>query len=246
VAEVLERTGAQVDPEHGGAWRVFGATNLSIAEPEVINGGFEQQLVGWRTRGDGRVVSRFGDAQPVSGKSMGLLSTGLGFSLASGELRQSFCIPEGASRLSFDWKFTSEEFKEWCGTPKFQDRFTATLLYGEGETAETQTLLSVSVDDLCGYADGTCAECPSPRPCDAICDGQSGCYDEGGVCQGAFNCQCGRDFTGLAQSAIGFDQGGVYEVMWRKVERDIGRFAGRGAVTLVFSVEDLGDSLFDT
>lgn len=235
-----------VDPEHGGAWRVFGATNLSIADREVINGGFERELVGWRTSGDGRVVSRFGDAQPVSGKSMGLLSTGLGFSLASGELRQSFCIPEGASRLSFDWKFTSEEFKEWCGTPKFQDRFTATLLFGDGEAGESQTLWSVSVDDLCGYADGTCSACPSPRPCDASCDGEAGCYEQGGVCSGVFNCQCGRDFTGLTPSTIGFDQGGVYEVMWRKVERDIGRFAGRGAVTLVFSVEDLGDSLFDT
>ena len=243
IAEVLPSAAPSVDPEHGGAWRVFGATNLSIADREVINGGFERELVGWRTSGDGRVVSRFGDAQPVSGKSMGLLSTGLGFSLASGELRQSFCIPEGASRLSFDWKFTSEEFKEWCGTPKFQDRFTATLV---DEVGTSHTLWSVSVDDLCGYADGTCAECPSPRPCDASCDGEAGCYEQGGVCAGAFNCQCGRDFTGLTASTIGFDQGGVYEVMWRKVERDIGRFAGRGAVTLVFSVEDLGDSLFDT
>lgn len=243
---VAEVVGEELDPEHGGAWRVFGATNLTLADREVINGGFERELVGWRTSGDGRVVSRFGDAQPVSGKSMGLLSTGLGFSLASGELRQSFCIPEGASRLSFDWKFTSEEFKEWCGTPKFQDRFTATLLYGEGAASESQTLFSVSVDDLCGYADGTCSACPSPRPCDAACDGEAGCYEQAGVCAGAFNCQCGRDFTGLSPSTIGFDQGGVYEVMWRKVERDIGRFAGRGAVTLVFSVEDLGDSLFDT
>lgn len=234
---------SRVDPEHGGEWRVFGASNLSISGSEVLSGGFEQGLVGWRTSGDGRALARFGSAQPVSGKTMGLVSTGLGFSLASGELRQTFCVPEGASRLSFEWKFVSEEFKEWCGTPKFQDRFTATLI---DEVGDQHTLLEVSVDDLCGYTDGTCAECLSPRPCDAVCEGASGCYSDNGQCAGDFNCQCGREFTGLTPSDIAFDQGGVYEVMWRRVERDIARFAGRGAVTLVFGVEDLGDSLFDT
>ena len=232
------------DPEHAGTmWRVFGATNLSLAGSEVINSGFEQGLTGWRTGGDGRVVSRFGTAQPVSGKSMGLVSTGLGFSLASGELRQTFCVPEGATRLTFNWKFVSEEFKEWCGTAKFQDRFSATLI---DETGAVNALVDVSVDDLCGYADGTCAACTNPRPCDATCEDGAGCYDDGGVCGGEFNCQCGREFTGLSVSPIGFDQGGVYEVMWRRAERDVERFAGRRPVTLVLSVLDLGDSLFDT
>ncbi len=241
LGEVVTR---REDPEHAGTmWRVFGATNLSLAGSEVINGGFEQRLTGWRTGGDGRVVSRFGTAQPVSGKSMGLVSTGLGFSLASGELRQTFCVPEGATRLTFNWKFVSEEFKEWCGTSKFQDAFSATLI---DETGAVNALVDVSVDDLCGYSDGTCAACANPQPCDAACEGEAGCYASGGLCSGVFNCQCGRDFTGLTVSPIGFDQGGVYEVMWRRAERDVERFAGRGPVTLVLSVLDLGDSLFDT
>ena len=82
----------------------------------------------------------------------------------------------------------------------------------------------------------------------AYCFAQEGCYlsvDEG-VCQGEFNCQCGREFVGLTASSLGFDQGGVYEVMWREASIDVSEQAGRGPVTLRLVVEDSGDSLFDT
>ena len=93
-----------------------------------------------------------------------------------------------------------------------------------------------------------CAACVAPRACDAECFAQSGCYyeDDGQVCAGAFNCQCGRDFVGLTASSLGFDQGGVYEVMWRTATLDVRDLAGAGPVTLRLSVQDSGDSLFDT
>lgn len=235
------------DPSHPGTfWRLFGATNLDLRAAGLLNGDFETgSLVGWRASGDGRAVAQFGEVQPVSGKGMGLVSSGLGFSVETGTLEQTFCIPEGREELVLSWKFMSEEFKEWCGNTKFQDRFEAELVDAQGGAHK---LVEVRVDDLCGYADGTCTACPAPRACDAACFAQEGCYlsEDGGACGGAFNCQCGREFVGLSASSIGFDQGGVYEVMWRQSRLDVRELAGRGPVTLRLSVEDSGDSLFDT
>jgi hypothetical protein len=66
------------------------------------------------------------------------------------------------------------------------------------------------------------------------------------VCRGDFNCQCGREYTGLTSSSLGFDQGGVYETVWRRSILDVSDVAGRGPVTLRLVVEDSGDSLFDS
>jgi len=235
------------DPAHPGTfWRLFGATNLDLRAAGLLNGDFETgSLVGWRASGDGRTVAQFGAVQPVSGKGMGLVSSGLGFSVETGTLEQTFCIPQGRDELVLSWKFMSEEFKEWCGNTKFQDRFRAELIDAQGGV---RRIVEVRVDDLCGYADGTCTACTAPRACDAACAAQEGCYlsEDGGACMGAFNCQCGREFVGLSASSIGFDQGGVYEVMWRQSRVDVSELAGRGPVTLRLQVEDSGDSLFDT
>jgi hypothetical protein len=237
---------ATEDPGHAGTMhRLFGARNLSLEKSDLINGDFENNnLVGWRRQGDGRAVSKFGPAQPVSGKSMGLISTGLGFSVETGSLEQTLCIPADKRRMILYWKFMSEEFKEWCGTEKFQDRFSAKILAPNGTELG---LAEVRVDDLCGYEDGTCDDCPAPRACDASCASTRGCYlDENGICAEDFNCQCGRHFVGLTAASIGFDYGGVYEVEWQRSEVDISSLAGLGPVNLVLSVEDSGDSSFDT
>jgi hypothetical protein len=243
---VGDRPMEREDPAHPGTFhRLFGARNLSLARADLINGDFEDAgLVGWRGRGDGRAMTRFGDVEPVSGKGMGLVSTGLGFAVETGTLEQTFCVPADKSRVVLYWKFMSEEFKEWCGTEKFQDRFSASIL---GPNGADVRLVEVKVDDLCGYGDGTCRDCPSPRACDAECAMGSGCYlAEGGGCTGEFNCQCGRNFVGLNPSSVGFDYGGVYEVGWQRAEVDVSSLAGAGPVTLVLSVEDSGDSSFDT
>jgi hypothetical protein len=235
------------DPAHPGSfWRLFGAANLDLSAASLLNGDFESvSLVGWRASGDGRALSQFGAVQPVSGKGMGVISSGLGFSVETGTLEQTFCVPSDKNQLALSWKFMSEEFKEWCGNAKFQDRFKAELVDAQGEVMR---IVEVRVDDLCAYADGTCAECTAPRACDAECFAQEGCYlsQDGGACTGEFNCQCGRDYVGLTPSSLGFDQGGVFEVMWRHAVIDVTEHAGRGPVTLRLSVEDSGDSLFDT
>jgi len=235
------------DPSHAGTfWRLYGASNLDLMAADLLNGDFETgSLVGWRGSGDGRAVAQIGQVQPASGKGMGLVSSGLGFSVETGTLEQSFCIPADKNELSLSWKFMSEEFKEWCGNAKFQDRFKAELIDADGATMK---IVEVTVDDLCAYTDGTCAACVAPKACDPECFAQDGCYysEEAQVCAGEFNCQCGRDFVGLVSSSLGFDQGGVFEVMWRRSKIDVTELAGRGPVTLRLSVEDSGDSLFDT
>lgn len=235
------------DPQHPGTFfRMFGASNLDLLAAGLINGDFEtNSLIGWRGSGDGRAVSQFGTVQPVSGKGMGLVSSGLGFSVETGTLEQTFCIPENFNELSLSWKFMSEEFKEWCGNEKFQDRFRAELVDARGDVMK---IVEVTVDDLCSYTDGTCAACEAPKACDDECTTSSGCYwsSEDALCEGEFNCQCGKAFVGLTPSSLGFDQGGVFEVMWRNARIDVSELAGRGPVTLRLSVEDSGDSLFDT
>jgi len=208
--------------------RLFGANNLDIMNADIINPSFEAgDLTGWTKNGDGRVISKLGISTPVHGKFMGIISTGLGFTVQTGEISQNFCIPGDKSGFKFYWKFFSEEFKEWCGSA-YQDTFQATLTGNQGKL----TLINVKVDDLCFYDDGSCANCPNP---------------------GKSNCECGSQYLGLTGSDVNFDMGGVFNVQWHanhknmpKGDWDITPFAGAGPVELKFFSSDAGDSIYDT
>ena len=215
-------TGKAEDPEYKGSWfRMFGAKNLNIMNADLINASFETgDLTGWSRDGDGRVISKLGISIPVHGKFMSIISTGLGFTVQTGEIVQDFCIPGDKSTMQFYWKYYSEEFKEWCGS-QFQDTFEATISNDVGQL----TLVSAKVDDLCHYNDGSCASCPDP---------------------GVGNCECGGQYVGLIPSDVSFDQGGVYNIQWQLAEKDITPLAGEGPVKLKFFSTDAGDSIYDT
>ena len=136
----------RIDPgEPHAALYLFGGTNVVITDASLINGSFEtNDTTGWDVEGDGRVISQLGASIPVTGKFMGVISTGLGYTQETGQLTQTFCIPENAEKASFYWKFFSEEFQEYCGTV-YQDTFQATLESASGK----RTLIDVKVDDLC-------------------------------------------------------------------------------------------------
>ncbi|PKN58299.1 MAG: hypothetical protein CVU56_06560 [Deltaproteobacteria bacterium HGW-Deltaproteobacteria-14] len=243
--QIGQRYVADEDPDNAGTWwRFFGATNLNLSNAEIINGDFETgDTVGWTISGDGRVITQLGSSTPVSGKFMGLISTGLGFTVETGTMEQTFCIPADKVQVEFYWKFFSEEFKEFCGS-QYQDTFQAVLVGADGQL----TLVDSRVDDLCGYEDGSCGSCSNPSPCDPECAGQSGCKlpEGGGVCTGVYNCECGRYFVGLTPSDIVFDQGGVFNVLWQHSVKNVQALAGTGPVTLRLFATDKGDSVFDT
>jgi len=181
VIEAMKLTGDALpveyvqDPENPGtALRVLGAPNLNATSSELINDSFETaDLTGWQKSGDGRVITQLGVSQPVEGKFMALISTGMGFTPQVGEIYQTFCVPEGTTLMSFYWKLASEEFKEWCGT-KFQDTFEATV---EGD-AGVVTFVSATIDNLCPPADD-CVTCGGQYEglleCDFVMD-QGGCW----------------------------------------------------------------------
>jgi hypothetical protein len=144
------------DPANPGSkLMMIGASNLNVYDAEIINPSWETgELTGWFWDGDGRVVSKLGITAPVEGKFMSLISTGMGYTVQTGEIFQDFCIPADKVEASFYWKFYSEEFKEWCGS-SFQDTFQATL---EAEIGQI-TMVDTWVDALC--PPGECFNCGS-------------------------------------------------------------------------------------
>jgi hypothetical protein len=165
-------TAGQVDPNPPNAvWVMFGSAK-AIYGSSFVNGDFETgSLLGWTKDGDGRVISQLVSITPTQGSFMGIISTGLGYTVESGSISQSFCIPLGKTTLSFKYDFLSEEFKKYCGT-EYQDFFKVTIDSGGSPT----TLLYKNIDDLCGsvvQAQGIHFDQPEPDPDDpdAIEDG---------------------------------------------------------------------------
>ncbi len=129
-----------------------GATDLTIADAGILNGSFDDpgspfdDVPGWTTSGDGRVITGLGAATAPDGAKMAIISTGLGFTTSSGRIAQPICIPELRAgqqeiRLSWDWNMHSEEFLEYCGS-RFQDSFRVT--FGGAQ------LYYTFIDELCG------------------------------------------------------------------------------------------------
>lgn len=133
------------DPGHLHANFVdFGNMDLSFGS-DLNNGDFEQgSLAGWSVVGDGRVITQLGSAGPT-GSAMGIISTGLGFTINSGAIYQELCLPDDAGTLELDWNFFSEEFLEWCGSV-YQDYFSVSITVNGTEHA----LFYRRIDDLCG------------------------------------------------------------------------------------------------
>ncbi len=129
-------------------WKMAGATNLEAGlGNELQNGDFEAGNLGaWTAAGDGRVVAQLGGYfYPQDGVYMGIISTGLGYTTSSGQISQKVCMPKEAKTLSFSWNFSSEEFREYCGSI-YQDYFKVSVTSESGTT----NLMYVNVDSICG------------------------------------------------------------------------------------------------
>ncbi len=212
---------ANEDPAYGGKLRMLGIDESNVNNSALINPSWDSgNLTGWKPVGDGRVISRLGVTIPVAGKYMGIISTGLGFTTQNGSLSQPFCVDDAQSELCFYWKFYSEEFKEYCGS-SFMDTFMASLTSELGKN----TMVNVYIDSLCD------PDCGGKAPCE----------------WGSPSCQCGKDYKGLSQADVNFDQGGVWMTPWQKTCQDVKPLAGsKKKVELQFFATDKGDSIFDT
>lgn len=150
LAKELKTTGesflAGNDPysTHNAAFQMKGANDVRYSE-DLINGDFEfGKLDGWTKAGDGRVISRLGFLNPTQGNFMGIISTGLGFTDATGSIFQSFRVRDNQSTLTVKWNFLSEEFLEFINT-QFQDYFRIIIRRADGTE---DVLLSKTIDQI--------------------------------------------------------------------------------------------------
>lgn len=205
----------------GACWDLVGANNLEAPSGDQLqNGGFESGSLGaWTASGDGRVLTQLGQFSPVEGSYLGLISTGLGYTIASGSVEQKVCLPPDAQSLEFYWNFNSEEFREWCGSI-YQDYFRVSVTTDTG----TQTLFYRKVDDLCGMVFPT-----------------SLYFDQSGP-----GCIPYPDWVGYG---TGGNDCTVWSTGWQLQSIDISGIAAANQnkpVTIRFSAGDVGDSIFDS
>lgn len=132
------------DPQAPNAtFRIQGSGTMRFAT-ELVNGNFEKGMLGWTKSGDGRAISQLGYLDTPEGSYMGIISTGLGYTVNAGRISQSFTVPENATELSLKWNFFSEEFLEYIGS-EYQDWFEVLVVTKEfGE----HVMISKSVDGV--------------------------------------------------------------------------------------------------
>ncbi|HEU4881537.1 MAG TPA: choice-of-anchor L domain-containing protein [Longimicrobium sp.] len=137
-------TAGLTDPARWHAvWEMKGSDKAHFSA-SLVNGDFEVgTLDAWNPAGDGRVITRLGPLAPTGGY-MGVISTGLGYTTSTGEIRQTFRVSGADSLLTFRWNFLSEEFMEYVGSI-YQDYFRVVL---EVKGGSSVTLFSRNIDQF--------------------------------------------------------------------------------------------------
>ena len=149
LAKDLKTTGdsfmAGTDPgSHHAVYEIKGANDVHYPD-SLINGDFEYgKLDGWTKEGDGRVISQLGYVQPAGGKYMGIISTGLGYTTATGRIFQTFRVYPGQTTLTVKWNFLSEEFLEYIGS-QYQDYYQIVM---KAENGTETVLFSKTIDQM--------------------------------------------------------------------------------------------------
>ena len=210
----------KVDPKVPNATFTQAGDALLAYTGDLQNGNFEKgNLASWTATGDGRVITGLGPFLPTEGSYAGLVSTGLGFTTTSGSIEQNFCLAKTATKLKFDWNFSSEEFIEYCASG-FDDRFEVALVTDTGST----TLFQRSINSMC-----LTAIAPTTLAFD---QSGPGCTPSPNVGYGTGGNDCK-----------------VWSGGWISQEIDISGLAatnnGKG-VKLRFRASDVGDSIYDS
>ena len=222
LAKDLKTTGeafmAGSDPGSNHAnFQMKGENDIRFPD-DLINGDFEYgKLTGWTKSGDGRVISKLGGQSPTGGSYMGIISTGLGYTDATGKIYQTFTIRQTQSTLTVKWNFLSEEFLEYINS-SFQDYFTVII---KDDAGVESSLIYKSIDGI------------------ASDFGASKTYDENG------NVILEPGNLIKVSPGIVFDVGDVYMTGWQTSTFDVSAYKGK-RITLSIAAGDVGDSIYDT
>ena len=112
---------------------------------DLINGDFEfGKIDGWTRDGDGRVISKLGTVNPTQPNFMGIISTGLGYTEATGSIFQTFTVRENQTTIKVKWNFLSEEFLEDINST-YQDFFKIVIRKSDGSE---DVLYSKTIDNI--------------------------------------------------------------------------------------------------
>jgi hypothetical protein len=204
-----------------------GAGTLALHHEGLLNASFDQGLglSGWEYSGDARPFTNWCGVAATD-KTAALLSTGLGFTVQTGQLSQTFCLPVNATELLLDWNLISYEWPESCGKTFYQDQFKVVLRGEDGQTLPVTTLAGAeayTINDLCDAE-----SCGNVDACGGLYDPQAPLTDWPDTCA--------------------FDNGEAQVSGWRSLGPvAISSLAGTARpVTLTISVSDRGDATNDS
>ncbi|GGG11901.1 hypothetical protein GCM10010912_65400 [Paenibacillus albidus] len=211
-------------------------SNIGAKTQGLINGTFETgNWIGWNGNGDVRVISKLGPLKPTEGNYMAIISTGLGFENndnggidynSDSYIEQSFIVPEGATTLSFDYNFISEEPKEFVGS-KFNDTFKTTV---------TTSVYINTASVVTSHVNGGPSVTSSVYGNESVVIGTESI--NGSTPYWIDENKVAIDFYGGDETA--------YMTNWKHVQFDVSQFAGKASIVLRFHVWDQGDSVYDS
>ncbi len=142
--EAVNAKGADDGQATPARFTFSGDQNLKMGGKKLQNTGFEENLLGWQSEGDARIILSLASLTPQEGKKMAIISTGLGsVNDSNSALIQVICSQEGKATISFKYNVVSEEPMEWVDSA-YDDNFTMSVDVNGKKTTVVQVTINNS------------------------------------------------------------------------------------------------------